>query len=270
MSIIKPSKGYYSLLQFVPDIERAEGVNVGVVLFAPVHNFLKARTTTDNDRVRRFFGSEQLFDLNRLKALKETFAERISFEQRRIVTREDFGLFVATRANNFLLTEPRPIKVFNPGQDLDKLFETLVGGRQITHQAKVKQRGEINRRFNRLIIERGIGGKVERKKKIEIPLLARAPVFPFYYENGQPNVVQTTVFEGETGYNINRACTLAFEGKGLLELPKPHKLNIIAAFGTNTNGLREQLEEILNEFQVDLYAEHEIERFADMVARTAH
>jgi hypothetical protein len=30
-----PVRGYYSILQFVPDLKRSEGANIGVVLFCP-------------------------------------------------------------------------------------------------------------------------------------------------------------------------------------------------------------------------------------------
>jgi hypothetical protein len=36
-----PAKGYYSILQFVPDLERAEGANIGVALFCPDKGFLQ-------------------------------------------------------------------------------------------------------------------------------------------------------------------------------------------------------------------------------------
>jgi hypothetical protein len=36
-----PVRGYYSILQFVPDLERSEGANIGVVLFSPERHFLK-------------------------------------------------------------------------------------------------------------------------------------------------------------------------------------------------------------------------------------
>ena len=54
----KPSKGYYSILQFVPDLERAEGANIGVVLFCPERRFLDVMVSHNNDRVRHFFGGQ--------------------------------------------------------------------------------------------------------------------------------------------------------------------------------------------------------------------
>jgi tetratricopeptide (TPR) repeat protein len=126
---VKPAKGYYSILQFVPDLERTEGANIGVVLFCPEKRFLRAQTATGNDRVRRFFGPEEGLDLDRINAYKTAFEERVAAEASRISTPGEFKQFVDTRANQLLLTEPRPIKVFDAEAELASLFDTLVDGK---------------------------------------------------------------------------------------------------------------------------------------------
>ena len=124
-----PTKGYYSILQFVPDLERAEGANIGVVLFCPAIKFIKARTARGNDRVRRIFGNSDIQDLARLNILKQSFEERIELESDRILSAEDFRQFIDSRANQLLLTEPRPVKVFDAEAELENLYSMLVGGR---------------------------------------------------------------------------------------------------------------------------------------------
>ena len=39
------TKGYFSLVQYCPDLARQEAANVGVVLFCPDLQFIRARTT---------------------------------------------------------------------------------------------------------------------------------------------------------------------------------------------------------------------------------
>jgi hypothetical protein len=135
-----PAKGYYSILQFVPDLERTEGANIGVVLFCPEKGFLKAQTVRGNDRVRKFFRIRGYADLDieRINAYKTAFEERVNIETVRIYSLEDFRHFVDTRANHLLLTAPKPIKVINPQEELQALFERLVGGRKhrTTEQSK--------------------------------------------------------------------------------------------------------------------------------------
>src|SRR5437867_7804765 len=99
------AKGYYSILRYIPDLERGEGANIGVVLFCPDLRFLRVRTARGNDRVRRFFRSSDL-DLRRINAFKEAFEERVSSEADRFQTVEDFRMFIDTRANQLCLSEP--------------------------------------------------------------------------------------------------------------------------------------------------------------------
>jgi hypothetical protein len=103
-----PVRGYYSILQFVPDLERSEGANIGVVLFCPERHFLKAQTATGNDRVWRFFGPghDVDLDLDRVNAFKATFEERVAAEASRIHTPDEFQQFIDTRANQLLLSQP--------------------------------------------------------------------------------------------------------------------------------------------------------------------
>jgi hypothetical protein len=68
-SNVRPAKGYYSILQYVPDLERVEGANIGVILFCPEKRFLEVKMAGGNDRVRSFFGSNNL-DLARIDAMK--------------------------------------------------------------------------------------------------------------------------------------------------------------------------------------------------------
>jgi hypothetical protein len=42
----------YAVLRIVPDLERGEAVNAGVVLFSRRHGFLAARTHLDRERLR--------------------------------------------------------------------------------------------------------------------------------------------------------------------------------------------------------------------------
>ena len=48
--------GYYSLVQFCPDVARLEAVNVGVLVFCPQSGFLEIKLTEDDDRVAKMFG----------------------------------------------------------------------------------------------------------------------------------------------------------------------------------------------------------------------
>ena len=38
---MKPSRGYYCIIQYCPDLGRLEAANIGVLLFCPDRGFLK-------------------------------------------------------------------------------------------------------------------------------------------------------------------------------------------------------------------------------------
>jgi DUF3037 family protein len=272
MNNLIPAKGYYSILQYVPDLERAEGANIGVVLFCPDKGFLKAQTATGNDRARRFFGPEESIelDLDRLNAFKAAFEERVLAEAARIKTPEEFRHFVHTRANQLLLTEPRPIKVFDPEADLARLFDTLVGGRRRAARQAQPEAESLARTFCDLLDRRGVSDKVQRDVKIESALFQRTLVFPFAFQNGQLNVIDPVLFEATSTRNIERACQLAVEGNDLQDRPQPILLNVLGSFKSDHAESVEQVRRVLDKYRVALHTSHELDRLIEIIAATAH
>jgi hypothetical protein len=116
---------YYSLIQYCPDLSRAEAVNVGVLLFCPELGFVDARTSSRNDRVRRFFPSLNI-DEARLNIMKRSIGRRLRAEPTRFEAVEDLIAFIDTRANEMVVTPPRPMQVVEPEADLARLYEELV------------------------------------------------------------------------------------------------------------------------------------------------
>ena len=121
-------RGYFSLIQFCPDASRLEAANVGVVLLCPELGFLEARTSRGNARVRRFFGPDAFHPVG-LNMAKQSFVRRLKVEWEGVPTVEQFQHFVDTRANELQLTAPRPVKVFDPACELQRLFDQLVTDR---------------------------------------------------------------------------------------------------------------------------------------------
>jgi hypothetical protein len=267
-----PAKGYYSILQFVPDLEKSEGVNIGIVLFCPDKRYLKAQTSTGNDRVRRFFGPEidLELDLDRINAFKAAFEERLAFEASRVTTREDFLQFVNTRANQLLLTSPRPIKVFEPDSDLARLFESLVGGRRRSRTSALSSREELKQQFAHRLVERGIADRVQRDVQIESSLLDRTIVFPFAFRNGQMNVIEPVSFEGSKKNNIDRACQLAVQGNDLITRPDPVQLNVLGSFDPHQPETLDHVREVLRKYDVAFHNANNMGELIDMIAQTAH
>lgn len=269
---INPAKGYYSILQFVPDLEKSEGANIGVVLFCPDKGYLKAQTSTGNDRVRRFFGPEidVELDLDRINAFKAAFEERLAFEASRMTSREDFLQFVNTRANQLLLTQPRPIKVFEADSDLARLFESLVGGRRRSRASALSSREELKQEFGLRLLERGIADRVQRDVQIESALLDRTLVFPFAFRNGRMNVIEPVSFEGNKKSNIDRACQLAVEGHDLASRRDPVQLNVLGSFDPHQPETLDLVREVLLKYDVAFHSTKDMDELVDLIAQMAH
>ena len=121
-------RGYYALIQYCPEPSRAEGANVGVVLYCPEAKFLDVQMSLDNDHARRLF-TGATFDSERLSAAKSAFANRLKQVGQEFRSVEDLEQFMRTRGNALQLVPPRPVRVDEPAASLKQLFAELVGGR---------------------------------------------------------------------------------------------------------------------------------------------
>src|SRR5205823_13691930 len=117
---MKPARGYYCIIQYCPDLGRMEVANIGVLLFCPDRGFLKARTSSDNARIRHFFGDEG-HDWARINSFKAGIGERLDVEQDELRTLDALNLFIAQRANLIQITSQRPMKVLDTDKELDQI-----------------------------------------------------------------------------------------------------------------------------------------------------
>ena len=76
-------KGYYSIIQYCPDLSRLEAANIGVLLFCPEVRFIRAKTSAGNDRIRRFFGTD-ILDKERLALDQANRREATCFDAERL------------------------------------------------------------------------------------------------------------------------------------------------------------------------------------------
>ena len=116
------SRGFYSVIQYVPDRFRAEAVNLGLVLLCPDPHALRFRLSTDFDRVKR------LFQVNEadLKISVESMHARLESLTTTMRTADELAVFAASRGNDIRLTEPRLAKLESIDADFERLFASLV------------------------------------------------------------------------------------------------------------------------------------------------
>lgn len=121
--------GLYSLLQFHPDVDRAEGVNVGLAVFDIPGNEVAVVLTATNARVHKLFDDE--YRINDALLEKEKHALRANLQALSPVTPEVIRACVRGQASSLVVTEPRAIVlVANAWSEASQLFYSLVEPRK--------------------------------------------------------------------------------------------------------------------------------------------
>jgi hypothetical protein len=117
--------GEFSVIQFCPDAGRDEAVNVGVFLYCPKKDFIATRMRPDNERVRRLFGEGVILE-DHLEAIKHNIEYRLERNKAEFKTSGHVSYFIGNLANDIRMTELRSVRVENPQETLDRLYNDLV------------------------------------------------------------------------------------------------------------------------------------------------
>jgi hypothetical protein len=261
------SKGYYSLVQYCPDLLRMEAANIGVLLFSPDRQFLQAKMTSDNSRIRQFFGSESN-DWQRINSFKKGFVERLEAEQGVLVSLEDLQRFVATRANEFQLTPPRPMKVNDPRADLERLFSDLFG-----EEHGPEGRANLKRYLSKRFDSAGILDRIRKDVPVTVPAFNRQISVPYAYQNGRLNLIQPVRFESRAQEQaVVTACKYAVEGRSLYAHPDPSlgglQLVVVGKFRTQEDETRDVVRRVLDENDVRLFSLPELPALIEEIKTT--
>ncbi len=119
----------YAVLRLVPDIERGEQVNVGVIVFCRPLDFLGARTALDDDRARALAPDVDLDAARRhLWAIERIAAgDPEAGPIAKLDTTARFHWLVAPASTIVQPSEVHTGLCDDPQACLDELFERLVG-----------------------------------------------------------------------------------------------------------------------------------------------
>jgi len=249
------TKGYYCLLQYCPDIARAEAANVGVLLFSPEHGFLRAQMMKSNHRIRKFFG-EEADNYQHLNAMKDSLTERLQIEKAEFKALADLQSFVETRANKVILTQPKAFKVFDPEADLAALYQELVADpvRQLTVRAALP----LRKRLDDVLMEPAVKPFMQTNLKVEVPALKETLEVPYAFQNGRFNLIQPVEFSQQSESRIkNAVCRYAVEGLSLHrhrhEIYGDMQLIVVADFMDANPGAVNMVRGIFTESEVQMY-----------------
>jgi hypothetical protein len=247
---MNPTKGYYSVLQYCPDLTKLEAANVGVLLFCPEGEFLVARTSRNNDRVRKFFGSEGR-DWRKINLLKAAFEDRVAAEAGKIRTLDDLQQFIGLMANQLQLTAPRSMRVEEPAEDLRRLFKQLV---EVSphHRERTRLRHAIGEKIRRA----NLGRRVRENIPVNVPILGREVRIDYGFQNGKFNLIQPASFCGDASSSTDLACRYAVEGESLHDHTDPElgamQLIVVGEFRSKKDETWPGVSRILAEHQVRL------------------
>lgn len=259
------SKGYYSLIQFCPDRSRMETVNVGVVLLCPTMRFVRAQTSEDNTRIRRVLGPSS-YDRKRVNLAKKVIERRINADPESFLSRESLIKFKETRANDFILTDLRSVRITDPEQDLAKLFDELVDG-----SVRRRPQTPIPPALEKLFRQPLLRGRVDFDAEVRIPQTEDHFRFPFAFRNGCYNYVKPQRFPADRATAIDKAKKWAINGDLISRTFKgadERKLIIVSSFETpeKARHIETRIAKLLKMYNVTHYRDSQIDdELAQMV-----
>jgi len=266
------ARAFYSVVQYCPDRFRAETVNVGLVLYCEKPRFLRARVIDNHRRLKRVFGVSGKA-LATVKLAEQNLLHRINDKGADIVALEDLKAFVATRANDLRLTEPRLAVVSDIEADFERLFaqlatdETTVRAEKSPAEVLPPALSEV---FYRLEQQR----RIWKPGEITIPVYKRKLEIPYAYKNGVVNLVKPQVFAGSKRAE-SQAATLAVDG----DLIKKHPVNgerqeliVVSTQETSKQAkeINDHVAPLFKEYGVRLIRPGDADAFASEVEKSAH
>jgi hypothetical protein len=118
----------YAIIRVVPDVERGEAINVGVVLLCRSHGFVGARTHLDGRRLRAIAPDADVASIERhLDAIERVAAgDPRGGPMARLTTAERFHWLVSPASTIIQPSDVHTGLTDDPAAELDRLFETLV------------------------------------------------------------------------------------------------------------------------------------------------
>lgn len=264
---MNPMQGYYSIVQYCPDLSRFEAANVGVLLFCPERAYLKALTVNNNSRIIQFFGSEN-HDWKRINAFKRGLEVRVQKEAATIKNLDDLKQFIALRAGLLQITTPYPMRVVDPDKDLADLFEQVIGEPVRTTRGK-----SLKRFIGEKLSSAGLEKKIARDVKVTVPVFEKEVEFPYGYQNGRFNLINAVRFTSTNpDHSIVTACKYGVEGDSLYEQTDPTlgklQLVIVGQFRPSDHESPQKVSRVFKKHNVVLYRADEMPKLVDEIRRT--
>jgi hypothetical protein len=266
-------RSFYSVIQYCPDRFRAEAVNIGLVLYCQQPRFLRARIVDNHRRLRRLFGVSGNM-LATLRLSEQNLLYRLNEAGADIVTLDDLKGYVATRANDLQLTEPRLAVVEDFEADFARLFAQLVDEQSTAALADESPTEVLPPRLGEVFYRLQQSQKIWKPGTITVPVYKRKIEIPYAYKNGVVNFVKPHVFPANKRAET-QAATLTVNGQLIQKHPIDGEKHTLIVVSTQENAeqakeIDDHIEPMFRELGVRLVRPHDTDAFADEVEASAH
>lgn len=244
---------------------------MGVLLFCPERKYLRARFSSNNERIRHFFG-EEAGDLKQIKAMKRMLEHRLTVEADEIRNLAGLQRFASLLANEIIISDPRPTLVEEPDVELAQLFDDLVAS---TQRQEPPPEATLVHRLRLRLDMHPLKEVIRRDIKVTVPVIGSEFTVPFAYQNGKLNLIEAHEFNQQREQDVIRdLLNKAAQGHLISKHPDPvagrQQLVIVASFGHAAEGYRQRVEEVLRDHDVSFFDENGIDRLEQQIVDTAH
>jgi hypothetical protein len=215
------AQGYFCLVQYSEFPERAEYVNIGVVVFAsgPPHIFCKFSQRAS--RVERAFNIQLG---NHFQHLKESMEDRLRHEFGGGWDRLRIDKFIAMRSGKIRLSPARSVLVNNADALVVELFDKLVG--EVPHLPRGQR---VSTKLAQAFRSSGVESLLVKPRPVHLSGGVKIEV-PFAYQNGAFNLIDSVSLAGEPDKALSRVSPLLIEGDLLFRetaLNNPSRLVVV-------------------------------------------
>lgn len=197
------NQGFFSLVQYSEYPERAEYVNIGIVLYARLAPFVFARFSQRPRRVRAAFNVSLGAHFDRIQ---ESLMNRLESEFRGGWKKEAIERFAQQRSGKIRLSPLRSVLVEDPHAVLDELFLRLVG--EVKPQVRaVRARTKLATALK----DAGVDSLLEKPSPVRLSSGVRIDA-QYGYQNGALNLVEAVSLAGDPDKALNKVGPKMIEG----------------------------------------------------------
>lgn len=259
-------RGYYSLIQYVPDHGRAEGANVGIALVCPSKGEAAVVMSDNNEGPKRRF-SAATFDDHRLTIAKRALAGRLRHELEAAPALETLARSRNLEGNALILSEPRTVAVDGPTLSVaESLCKELVYlHERRRNRVRLPEFGWIVP----FLEERNV--PIQKPGEIIVPVIEEPIKVAFSYVNGAQHFVHARGFPADRHEALKHARDVGAQGRFLHHHSDARLRRKLTVLGRVPDAdLEAQLTKVLSELHVRLVPEGRFQEFADEVRVNAH